>query len=1197
MIFALELIESPLQKSGWRPSYLRRRVLLAFALSFCAIIGGLETINYFSRVNHGIASSVEKLHYLWTYGPTAIFTVLASLWSRVEYQAKQSAPWQSMVGKHEEADKTVLLDYVSIMQPIALYRALRNKHSVVAEAVTCSMILRLLIVFSTSLFSLQQAEVHLEKVDIQLLDSFSANTSKFDGIGSQPFDIINGVLFEDVSYPRGTTENVTFQQFSAPNLSPGALVTTTVDGMIADIDCETASIDIKQWEVITTWLLGGIGGSAAIQNNQIKTPSCTISKITLDVGNGQIPYVGRFTSRQCDGSDSNRIVVILANVHAGNYSANHTSDNPTASIDSDENSDIRLPSMHIGIGGATWTSRNITLLRSVQVICKPNYSLIKLQATANTSETSSKTRLERVGTQSSALPGLDAWTIADKVIEASEYLLNGNRPIIFHDPWNASVDVFDSTYEIDYALQLGVWLTNMAGDMDLLFQKGILQNVASAYYRAMAAQTMQIGLSRENSSMTTGSAVMNKNRVTMALLPLRVLEGCLGLGVLLAIAMSFRVSTKAVTPWNTSQLSTMAAILNKSSAFRQSLSHTGAASLDVLRDGLRYQRYASQHTPDGFLIDVADGGLKKIAFEPNRKDAMWKPFPNLIVRIVGFIVVALIIAALEITIRVSEKNDGLGGIWQTEDEHDIWRIYPSAVMVTIGLFFGSINFNTKCLSPYARLRKASGATYGQFMTSNFFDSLDIFNIFSSIHTWNFAVAASTLTTLIASFLTIVTSGLYSATELPQQVRTNFSQETSFSPRYNNLTTGASSTLVTDFIVQYNLSFPRWTYEDLAFPELSLNTSDSNMTQDSFIDIKVPALRSAPICRLQKQTDLNPHLNLTATTSSTGTNSHILSLNLLHGACWPSETRSLWTAPSKTSISIQENSIFGQSTTTGCDLVNSTNLRTNNNASTNFIWGELGTSSIKHIWALSCINSVEYVDTWTRFQLPDFAISTTNPPTPDESTADRVDFEVPPPNWDNVVYTSEIPNLDAFFDALVSGQYAIPIHYLGNTGKVEKVVEALKFQYNLGVIQQINSISRVANSALEPLVGNVTTSWSVRLVQDALSTRILEALLGIMLVLGIAGSVLLNTDCVLPKNPCSVAAVASLLADSNFLERFGSLGDPNDELRGGEAIKNARFFIGWLGERVESTFTIYMTGGDEEKSEASASSLEEKGNWI
>lgn len=69
-------------------------------------------------------------------------------------------------------------------------------------------------------------------------------------------------------------------------------------------------------------------------------------------------------------------------------------------------------------------------------------------------------------------------------------------------------------------------------------------------------------------------------------------------------------------------------------------------------------------------------------------------------------------------------------------------------------------------------------------------------------------------------------------------------------------------------------------------------------------------------------------------------------------------------------------------------------------------------------------------------------------------------------------------------------------------------------------------------------------------------------MGVMLVLGIIGSVILNTDHVLPKNPCSIASVASLLADSSLLDQFlQGLWDPNDkELR--QTFAGRQFYLGW-----------------------------------
>ncbi|KAJ5520154.1 hypothetical protein N7463_000607 [Penicillium fimorum] len=145
---------------GWQPSYLRRRVLILFAVTFCGVLAALEALHHVSQAHDGIASSVKSRHYLWTYGTTAIFTVIATFWSRVEFQVKQRAPWKSMAENPGEASESMLLDYISEMQLASIVKAMGNKHFDMASGVTCSMFLRLLVIFSTGLFSLQMDQVH-----------------------------------------------------------------------------------------------------------------------------------------------------------------------------------------------------------------------------------------------------------------------------------------------------------------------------------------------------------------------------------------------------------------------------------------------------------------------------------------------------------------------------------------------------------------------------------------------------------------------------------------------------------------------------------------------------------------------------------------------------------------------------------------------------------------------------------------------------------------------------------------------------------------------------------------------------------------------------------------------------------------------------------------------------------------------------
>ncbi|KAK5637289.1 hypothetical protein RRF57_013001 [Xylaria bambusicola] len=73
---------------SWRPSYLRRRVYALFVAVFFLLVVAVEVLLFISDGKCGLATSVAGLHYLWTYGPTAVLTLVASFWVRVDYQMK-----------------------------------------------------------------------------------------------------------------------------------------------------------------------------------------------------------------------------------------------------------------------------------------------------------------------------------------------------------------------------------------------------------------------------------------------------------------------------------------------------------------------------------------------------------------------------------------------------------------------------------------------------------------------------------------------------------------------------------------------------------------------------------------------------------------------------------------------------------------------------------------------------------------------------------------------------------------------------------------------------------------------------------------------------------------------------------------------------------------------------------------------------
>ncbi|KAJ5622129.1 hypothetical protein N7528_005361 [Penicillium herquei] len=1184
---------------GWRPAYLRKRVLTGFAITFCAIIIALEILNYVSSKNQGLTSSTESRHYLWTYGPTAILTLVSAFWARVEFQAKQSAPWQAMLKGPEESEKSVLLDYISQMQPFALISAIRNRHYPVVSGISGSLLLRLLIIISTSLFSLQEVKVQKKNVSIQVQGNVSTlSTADFSTAYSEPFDTVNGILFEGVSYLDGTTANFSFPTFSAPSMSNDSVIIANVTGLAPELECENATLDVKVWEMVATWINSeSSAGSHQVQENVLSTSSCTLYNVSIDIPSNQelgiqvtlkTSYAARYQTGQCEGStglDGKRIVLVAVETQM--------SPNVTTSAFGNYTSD--------GIefyGNSNWykTTRNITVIRSAAAICKPKISLVKLIAKTNTTESSSTTNWQMLEEESTTLPTLTAWDIASNV-NSESHDSDGFQPI-------SSSSQFPETnktlVDVDYAIQLGAMFTGRTGNVSHFFEKDMLSDAASAYHRATGAQLVREGFLSQETSGSTGSAIVSENRVVMAQITLRAMETCLILIILFVIAMILFVPNGDLAPYDPTTISATAAIMSNSKMLRKRLHGSSSMPLESLSVLLEGKQYYTELALGGFSIAAVNHDAKRCAPRENLPDSKilnpkWSPFPNLTVRVIIFITVGCLIGALEAVLQISQTNDGLGNVSSSSGTiHYIWTMIPALVMVLIGLVFSSMNSHARSLAPYVHLRDEPGTKSSQFMTLNFNDALDVTNLVASTKLKQYAVLATTLATLITSVLTIVTSGLYTTTDLSGHLKRNFNQTTTF----HNANPSAEDSGITTakYILLDNLEYPKWTYQNLAFPKLSFNTSSLTKKQstNSYLDIIVPAMRGTLTCELQTSDQLQ---------ASWEDYENKISYTILAPTCDSNSTSPTWTNETLLSDELSSNqTMFGFEQEIECVSNNSTSTSNETmviekipnetaslikgGGSISYVWGAMQNKTITHIAALTCREWAETVDTKTRFILPDFNISTEVPPQPDESTARRVQNYTDGKDWywvDGIISGASIDN---FFEALVEGKYATPMNYLKSEKYNEKVASAIKFQSGIVKAQQFNTYNRESiegSSGNEFLIqGNITTSGAIRLFQDAVSTRVLEALLGVLLILGALGSWLMNTDHVLPKNPCSIAAVASLLADSNFLHRYGpGVGDPNAKQVEERLFADCRFFMGMCYDGPlrgfnDDRFTIYLT---------------------
>lgn len=178
------------------------------------------------------------------------------------------------------------------------------------------------------------------------------------------------------------------------------------------------------------------------------------------------------------------------------------------------------------------------------------------------------------------------------------------------------------------------------------------------------------------------------------------------------------------------------------------------------------------------------------------------------------------------------------------------------------------------------------------------------------------------------------------------------------------------------------------------------------------------------------------------------------------------------------------------------------------------------------------------------------------------------------------YNSQPQLFDAFASLLTISPYALTPEDMGNPDKTQQVEDAIKFQYGILQTQHLHTRERCSaeranatlpnHAATSP--GDITDALTYpavvavpngnhRVVQDPVSTYILEGLLAVVLILTLVSWAFSLRPGVLPRSPTSIANVLFLAAGGNLLEFMVK------DIDGGRPEKDSfNKYIFWLGMR-------------------------------
>ncbi|KAK0660444.1 hypothetical protein QBC41DRAFT_286462 [Cercophora samala] len=1181
----------------WRARYLRRGVICTFLVVFLLILITVQALLAVSHKNYGIASAGQNQHYLWVYGPTAFLTLVAAAWSRIEYQSKLVAPWCRLSqhqGDHVNSKRTVLLDYVSQYQLWTLAESIRNKDFAVSITCAVSIIVKIMIVISTGLISLSWITVRHDSYPITIQDRFVDDATRLNNTGELPYHVMEGLFGHNLTLPDGLSRDYAFQSTALESAKSGsalssAEVRAVVEALYTSLDCEPAELVLE-----AAYPQSGQSYCRKTMNMTLVSGSCNVIQVSIDAppwpaecgtkDSCNMMYA-RFGSARCDGMENEqekRALVMFGNL-------TFTRDNDLSkNISKCWGSDDSLPPFKSEVH------------RSTQVLCRPHYGIRDISVVRNGTEIMQTASFDQVQRALSTVRAQDFLSAFLTTFETNPFAWSTGR-------YGRLIEIGGSNISVDTVMGtlLPYWYNLHSSKKAVdLYDRDVLEQAATEFYRQFGAVLGKFFLMEPASTNSFCSLSVNEDRLVVRAWAAHWMTGLTATCIALGAVLIFLLPKGGILPCNPTSLAGMATLVFHSQDLVERLKFSGAAGNKALERRLYDMSFKSavvdgeRSGPDKFVIlDTQHAPHPQFRTRSFSEKAAVLPHPATLhpfSRVALFSVLGGSIIALELMLRKSNHEHGLGDAGDDDTYISYtWTALPALVFGLVAMMISSIDFHLRCVAPYENLGKTVSTK--TFVEQDFLDMSVPRVIWNEIKLGNFGAFAGTTALLMASLFSIFATPLFRATAIPTAVPASLRANNSFVVNpdgFHRLTRSTSS-----LVLVSNLTFPRLTYENLAFPEFT--AAVSSVATDGPLDLSsisinavVPAIRPRLDCRLYNASyhQVNTTTNLTA---YDGEGFDFIRIGFTGSEC-PLQQQEVNASEYRYSVPTgfdpEKVMYFGIAGAPKRYMGDSC-------ADLRHTWGKIDYGAdpvVRHAASLGCDVTFEVVDVNATFVGADLGLDPNNPPWVTEGSARESTMLTAAKNASRVEYaydnvTSAVRSLfHPFFQHLTYSYRAIPLEYLGNPDRTEEVVEAIKYQY--GIIQaqvlarqlvpagQTNvTLSGVVdedvgkmNDAQPVYTGTATDAGSGaerrRVVQHETSTRVLQGLLGAVLALLILSWVLVRRSQVLSARPTSIAAVTALIAGGNLLEVLGRrMGTQwvKDEGEWERVFgKDMRFWLGW-----------------------------------
>ncbi|KAJ2993586.1 hypothetical protein NUW58_g1797 [Xylaria curta] len=825
----------PLSPRLWTPAYLEKRRLVVFPILFLSSIVAIQVLIHISQSNDGLATPNGNLHYLWTFGPMAVLTIIAAFWARVEFQIKSVAPWAHMV-EGGPSGKTLLLDYLSMLQPVVIVKAVKFRDWPVATASLCSIVLRVAIILSTALIALNTTEVQDANVPVATRSSFVDSATKLSEIaprlGTLPYYSMRGLSERNISFPDGTWNNYAYQQFE-PTDVPDAQLKITVEGFTSGLSCEPASLNTSYSRCDD---IDAAGYCWALETDHCQFP---IQRILVGQGIGRSSdrppsYYGEVALSGCNNSTDVENVVIY--MILGKFESNNGT-------------------------GPTGSS---TISHSAQIVCRASYTIDQIDVISKHTGVVSVSN-STIG-PSRQIDDLKGGTMLDVYLQSSETATSTRDMRVTYPLVGETGETEDADLDLHFTDALVFsQATNLSASS--LLNESFLEEILSHHYQQSTVFIAKSVLSIQTTRNITGTLLLKRVRLLVSAASGHTITALLFVATLLSISVILTKPGLTSLPKNPNSVIETAQLLANSKEALNLLLGGGPASLSTIKNRVRDFQFklttfesdsASQSSTELLQIHASS------AQEPHELHYLNAPAktmkaplilnPLSIVGVQCLIVGAIV--ALEIILRISGEEHDFVDVSDQQYLHFAWTILPALLMSLISIYFAAVDSEIRSLTPYSKL--STGSSLSHMINLDLLDALTPRLLWREYRSESPAALSTTLCMLTASLLTIFVGSLYNVVALPIDTPIQLQTVSSF-----NITRDVASdsgvtdlgqladfsSLTSTLILESNLSYPAFTYESLAFPEFSIIDTPQNLgiSASDIINTTVPALRSKMSC--------------------------------------------------------------------------------------------------------------------------------------------------------------------------------------------------------------------------------------------------------------------------------------------------------------------------------------------------------------